>query len=1147
MSKKSNEDTPVIVGIGASAGGLEAFQQLITGLPDQHDLVLVLVQHLDPDHESLMPELVAAKTKSPVHSITDRMEIEAGHVYLAPPGHELEIDGTTLRLVPFEEPRGLRRPIDRFFKSLARAHGEDAIAVVLSGTGSDGAMGAREVKGGGGLVFVQDPKQAKYDGMPQSVLDLSGADIVSGAEEIIDVVRDYFDLRQGAGDHLDEHGEFLNRIIRHVRFRTGHDFTEYKVATMQRRIAVRMSVLNINSPNDYLTYMVDHKEEADLLFRDLLINVTSFFRDPDHFETLKKEVIPNLVADTEEHGELRIWVAGCSTGEEAYSIAMLVAEEIARVKKICNVVVFGTDIDEQALATARAGRYPDAISDNIPAAFLESYFKATTDGYEVGGQLREMVRFSRHSFIKDPPFSKLDMVSCRNVLIYLKDSLQELTGRVFHYALREGGVLFLGPSENPKNLSMFFDEESARARVFKRRPGLAKPLNLGGLSGAVMNRTANATDPDEKKSAFTDVEKVLVEEFLPAYLHVDPQRNVIYSSPDASVYLEVRPGRMSADLFQIITPELETTFRRVARIELQAGASAEFEFQGVLKGQQARLVVIARRLPDGSQLFVIRDMLQLLDTRPSGSADLSSKQDAYLAQLEGELDEAKQAVRTTVEELETSNEELKSSNEEMMSMNEELQSANEELTTINDELQEKLRALNQANVDLRNFVLSARVPTVFLDADLHLLRFTPEATVHFSFADSDIGRAIADLNSDIDQETLIALCKQTIDDDTERTEEFHTKNGQGHLSVRIMPYSPDGKDARGVVFTVQDITKLRRAVEAADEAKKLADIQREEVEQIYDTSPLAMGLIGKDMTYLRLNDKLAEINGPPVEAHAGKTIRQIIPAVADQTEAIVNKVLTTGQPVVGEVVHGSTVSEPDRPRVWQSDWMPHHVGGEIAGVSVMVRDITEHTETADNLRHIMRELEHRVKNMLSNVNALINRAARDATADGAIFTTLTNRIQGLSKTHALLTAEQWSAAPLRRVIEPETIDIYGDDRVTVSGPDINVVAEATLAIGMAIHELATNAAKYGAFSAPDGHVAISWSRINDADSDRLVIQWHESGGPNVEPPQQTGFGSRLIQSTIEGSLGGKVTQNWEPNGLSVVIELDFYETTAAEG
>jgi len=1133
----------IIVGIGASAGGLEAFQMFLKGLPEDHGMVLVLVQHLDPDHVSLMPELVANKTKSPVHSVEDNMAVEPGHIYLIPPGYEMELRDGHLRLEEFKSPRGLRRPIDRFFRSLARECGESAVAVVLSGTGSDGADGAREVKGAGGLVFVQDPRQAKYDGMPQSVLDLSGADVMSKAEEIIEVVRDYYNLRTDAQYAQSDDDEFLGRIMRHVRFRTGHDFADYKKGTMLRRVAVRMSVLNISSPGGYLRYIAEHKEEADLLFRDLLINVTSFFRDREHFEALNGEVIPHIVETCEEHGEIRVWVAGCSTGEEAYSLAMLFAEEVERTKRASKVVVFATDIDEAALAKARTGVYSDSISEKVPANLLERYFRPRNDGYEVGPQLREMVRFSRHSFVKDPPFSKLDLVACRNVLIYFKENLQETAIKVFHYALVEDGFLFIGPSENPRTIPERFTEVVPHARIFRRRPGVAKALNLGAMSASTLSSNGPQDDTRAAPRGPSDVERVLLDHHAPPYLHVNRNEEVVYAAEGATRFLRVRSGKLSNALYAMIAPELETTVRRVCRLEFSAGSVSEREFEGEINGRKERLVIAANRLADGSMLLVFHDQLMTDDTRPGGG-DTSQQDDAYIRELELELDQARQAVRTTVEELETSNEELKSSNEEMMSMNEELQSANEELTTINDELQEKLRELNQANADLKSFTESARIATVFLDDQLRLRNFTPEAENYFGFTKVDIGRNMADLNARVDQAKLMEICEAVLNDRIEREYEFVTRDTGDFLNCNVMHYSPDGKSQRGVVFTLQDVTELREALRQATEAKRLSEERMNEVEQIYRTSPMAMGLFDSEMRYVRLNEKLAEINGEPLERHIGATLREIIPDVADHTEKVIERVFETGQPVRGERVTGVIRSAPDDVRVWETDWMPFLQNGKVTAVSANVRDITEQVETAESLRRVMRELEHRVKNMLANVGALINQARREATADKEVYEKLTRRIEGLAKTHTLLMSEQWSSAGLHDIVAPETTGVYGEDRVTLSGPDLRVNSQTTLALGMAIHELATNAAKYGAFSTEEGTVTVRWSRINDADGDRLVLEWIERGGPEIKEPKSNGFGSQLISSTLEGTLGGETQMIWEPEGLTFVVELDFSEVSA---
>lgn len=1141
----SPTDQPIVVGVGASAGGLEAFQQFLVGLPDDHGMVIVLIQHLDPEYNSLMPELVAAKTKSPVHSAKDKMSVDAGSIYLIPPGFDMEIKDGCLMLEKIATPRGVRRPIDRFFKSLAIDAGERAVAVVLSGTGSDGADGAREIKGLGGLVFVQDPEQAKYDGMPQSVLDRGCADVVSKAEEIIEVIRDYFNLRSSGKDDEPNEAQFLARIMRHVRYRTGHDFNDYKIGTMLRRVAVRMSVLGLAEHGDYLRYIAEHKEEADLLFHDLLINVTSFFRDTDHFEKLKTVVIPEIVEQCEEHGEVRIWIAGCSTGEEAYSVGMLFAEEVSRTDRNCRIIIFGTDIDQAALKQARAGHYPETITNAIPDAYLDRYFRSRNDGYEIGPELREMVRFSQHSMIKDPPFSKLDLVCCRNVLIYFNDKLQETAVKVFHYALREKGFLFIGPSENPKTVGEYFEEVEGRSRILQRRPGIAKALNLAGLTGSSLQTIAPSRDTPPNLPATTQVEQSLLELHSPPYFHVDRNDNIIFMSDNVTRFVQMRGGKMSNAINALIAPELESIVRRIMRIGAAVGSREEREYQGDLNGQPERLVLSADRLADGTVLVVIRDRLDIQRAR-AGGGNADEESNSYIQQLENELDEAKQAVRSTVEELETSNEELKSSNEEMMSMNEELQSANEELTTINDELQEKLRELAQSNADLRNYTASAEIATVFLDGDLNLRRFTPEAAQYFSFTESDIGRPFADLSSTLDQAKLIELCNQALSRDAPATHEFTNNSESKSLMCRIRSYSPDGPGGLGVVFTLQDVTEIRQALDSAQEMKALADQRANEVEQIYDNSPMAMGLIDENFRYVRLNEQLALLAGESLEDHLGSTIREVVPDAADEAEDVVRQVFETGQPIRGVRIEGATKSDPTNVHIWESDWVPHYQGGKIVAVAVTARDISDHVNMANNLRRIMQELEHRVKNMLANVGALVNQARREVTSNRDVYDKLTKRIQGLSKTHALLTAEKWSSANLRSIIAPETTAVYGEERVTLSGPEINVNSQATLSIGMTIHELATNAAKYGAFSTEVGHVSISWSRVNDASGDRLILEWKEEGGPTIQKPETIGFGSQLISSTVGGSLGGEVEYLWEPDGLQFVVRLNYEGVTSED-
>lgn len=1131
-------EAPIIVGVGASAGGLEAFEFFLQGLPDYHNLIIVLVQHLDPDHESLMPELVSARTKSPVHSVTNNMHVTPGSIYLIPPGYEMEIEGTQLQLTEFAAPRGLRRPIDRFFKSLAKSHRDNAIGVILSGTGSDGAEGAREIKGAGGLVFVQDPSQAKYDGMPQSVIDLNCADAITPANEVIDLIRDYFHIRVGVAPDLLSDEMFIERVTRHIRFRTGHDFLEYKTGTILRRVALRMSVLSLTQPQDYLKYIAKNKEEADTLFQNLLINVTSFFRDEQHFDALQRGVISDLVERASESDEIRVWVAACSTGEEAYSIGIYLLEELARVRKTCKVVIFATDIDDMALHTARSGRYLDTIASSVPEEYLDRYFRVTARGYEIGPELREIVRFSHHSFIKDPPFSKLDLISCRNVLIYMKETLQELASRVFHYGLNEDGYLFLGSSENPACLKNNFQEISSRDRIFRRRPGPSHSLNMGAFSGVSTTRLPKAINKGPAPEKFSYLQLALQEHHLPAYMHLNHQLEVMFASSKATRFISVRPGVTRTGVFDFIVPELETVVRRMLRMTTKSEKIVEDQWQGHLNGKEERLIISVENLEDGTSVIVIQDRLLVLDHATPAREDGAEYSEDYVRDLEIELDDAKQELRTTVEELETSNEELKSSNEEMMSMNEELQSGNEELSTINDELTANVRQLNQVNRDLKNFEHSARIATVFLNEDLKLLNFTREAEQYFTFVDSDIGRALYDLEAAVNKDELLDLCKRAMTTQSELIEMFRTKDGRNTLRARIIPYSPRGMDTRGVVFTLTDVTELQDAIREAQELRVVSDERLQEVEQIYNNSPVAMGLFDRDARYVRVNQRLADIHGVALEAHFGRRIKDIIPDISDAAEEHLNKVFATGEPVRGVTIQGANRAKPDDIRTWQSDWEPYVVGDELVGVNLHVRDVTDEIETSERLQKVLRELEHRIKNMLANVTAIIDFSARQA-KDDDIYTTLRNRILALSKTHALLTARQWTSAGLFEIIAAETIEIYGVDRVSLGGPEILMNSEATLALGMVFHEVATNAAKYGALSNLTGKVEIEWMQIKDARSDRIVITWRESGGPKIQAPDRSGLGTELIKTSIRGSLAGDYGVEWKPEGAEHRIELDI--------
>ncbi len=1127
---------PLIIGIGASAGGLEALQDFLANLPENHQYAIVIVQHLDPDHDSLLSSLLSKRTKTPVHTANEGVKVEPGNIYLIAPGDSLTVSEGVLHTEDFAKPRGRRRPIDQFFESLADNSGSNAVAVILSGTGSDGSNGIRAIKEQGGLVFVQDPEQAKYDGMPRSAIETGAHDLVLPVGEMVDVLKDYFNHLGGLAPANLTDAQFIERAMKHVRYRTGHDFRHYKPATLLRRIAVRMSVLGVTQPNDYLKRLIETPTEVNRLFRDILINVTSFFRDPATFELLEEQVIPRILEEGDPDKEVRVWVPGCSTGQEAYTIAMLLADAVERLDVSRKISIFGTDIDDDALRIARLGVYPNSAGDEVPENLLHKYFNWRPDGFEVTSKLRDMVRFSNQSIIKDPPFSRLDLVSCRNVLIYFDNELQDVSMQVFQYGLRENGYLLLGSSESPGLVNEFFDEVSHKHRLFKRRPGQAARLDLNGPTRPSLKR--RAFEPEGTPNETIPYAEHLLSDFMPPYLVLSHTNELLFASDHAAKYLQLRPGRPQLELIKLMRPELSTAVRRVLNRKLAPNETILQEFQGELGGETVRIRISRKNLPDEQQLLVFQDLLMPIEVEEDEHAlSIISPPTEYIQELEVELDEARQTIRTTVEELETSNEELKSSNEEMMSMNEELRSANEELTTTNDELNNKIAEVREINGDLQNLISSTQIATVFLDDDLNLRSFTSEAQQMFRFVKADQGRRIDDIGTDLDIRALMADCRKVAGNGQVIETEYQTTETQDIYKARIVPYRSDDELTGGVVFTLVDITEIRRLAIEAEHQRQLALDHLAEINELYDISPQAMALFSHEMVYVRANARLAEINGLKPKDMIGKHIEDVVPDIDDQILPPVRQVFDTGRKIENLRVVGHSARNPNDERVWETDYYPVRVGDTIRGVGFNVRDITEHARMSFELRRVMQELQHRVKNMLANVLALVSRASRDATADKEIFQALSKRINALAQTHKLLTQSNWSSASLHDLLGPELLEVYGEDRTTLKGPRIEVNARAALSLGMAIHELATNAAKYGSFSVPEGHVSLSWVRQDDGDDDVYIFTWKETKGPapSVETPD--GFGGQLIRSTIEGSLGGKVDLRLEKTGLICVMTL----------
>jgi two-component system CheB/CheR fusion protein len=700
-----------IVGVGASAGGLEALRQMLggSGRGGMPDMAFVVIQHLDPTHESMMAQLVERYTSMRVHQIDGGEKVQGGCVYIIPPGHGLSIEDGVLHLTEFTDPRGMRRPIDDFFETLAEDAKGMAACVILSGTGADGSRGMRAIKEHGGICVVQEPTSARYDGMPLSAKGTGLVDFVTDPEDIIDCLATYFGRK--TGDELEDDAavvaDHLDELCATLRNAVGHDFTQYKRATLMRRVARRMQVLGITDGDDYLKRLKNDAEECDALFRDLLINVTRFFRDADAFDVLRSEVIEPMVRNSSDRDELRVWVPGCSSGEEAFTLAMLFADAMESLDRRPIVNIFASDIDEQMLRQARAALYPIAHLPDIPTDLRNRYTLGRGDHFTLAPQIRDMVRFSSHSVIKDPPFSRIDLVSCRNLLIYFDDKLQQAVLPMFHYALAPGGALFLGPSETIGRHDDLFKPIDGPNRLFRRTdkaPKYPLDIQLGAPSKKPRRSVQRQDTASMPGRGVSDAVAVLTENYAPASLLVDREGSIISSwGPVGRYFAFPSSGEERQSASALAKPGLREVlggFLRQMVEKSRRQTMRDVEVQTDFGAQSVQL--FGEPVRDGTFLIVLRETggFQPRDVDRFIEVD---EVDDHVAQLEDDLRITRYRLRSTVEELETANEELKSSNEEMMSMNEELQSTNEELTTVNDELKNKVDELTAANADLTNF------------------------------------------------------------------------------------------------------------------------------------------------------------------------------------------------------------------------------------------------------------------------------------------------------------------------------------------------------------------------------------------------------------------------------------------------------------
>ncbi len=813
-----------VVGIGASAGGLEALEAFLRSVPAGSGLTYIIVQHLSPDHKSHMVELLSKHTSMSVVLAEQDMSLAPDVVYLIPPKKTLAIHGNVLRLA--ERGSGLALPIDVLFHSLAEERGARAAAVVLSGTGSDGARGARAVNAAGGLVLVQEPETAKFDGMPRAAIGTGIVDqvlpVAAMAASLSAFASRSIALVKGGPTSLVDEGSAYERTTALLRRQTGVDFSKYKSTTILRRLQRRMAVHQVDSLHAYVGVLQESPREVAALFKELLISVTKFFRDAEVFATLAREVIPSIVERTRPGESIRIWAAGCATGEEAYSLAMLFEEYFESGGRPRDVKIFATDIDRDALDFAGAGIYPESIATDLSPERLERFFVAKADSYQVSRFLRQRVVFANHDVTHDPPFGRVCLVSCRNLLIYFNQEMQQRVISGFRFALRPGGYLLLGKSESPGELGTELEPLSGGAKVYRRtevrpRPGdvrygaLLTPARVTGAWPVPGPRHASL-DP-----RVAEAYELLMEAHAPPSVLVTEQHEVVHLLGTPSPLVRFGAGSASLNLLQLLPPAVASVVgiatHRVARSDQEVRYHAVPTDHGLA-------TVTVRPVPSrgGTRLFVVSFILD----RTNGAADelasvVPADAERQIVDLQQELQYSRENLQATIEELETSNEELQATNEEMVASNEELQSTNEELQSVNEELhtlnaeyQHKIVELIRLNDDINNLLSSTRLGCLFLDPSLHVTRFTPAIRQFMNLLDRDIGRPVGDISFKFDTEPFFAMIDEVGMRGTEVEREIQLPGGQAFV-MRVAPYLTESSSHSGFVVTVLDVSGVALA------------------------------------------------------------------------------------------------------------------------------------------------------------------------------------------------------------------------------------------------------------------------------------------------------------------------------------------------
>lgn len=875
---QNSTNTFFLVGIGTSAGGLEALEKFFSNVPPNSNMAFVVIQHLSPDYKSHMVELLSKYTPLPVHEAQDGMTVKPDNIYLIPRRKNMTVFKGQLYLVDYDRSHGLNLPIDIFFESLAEDQGEKAVGIILSGTGSDGTRGIRAIKEKGGMVLAQD-ESARFDGMPRSAISTRLVDTIAAPEDMPVSLLNYIQhpclaIDPTSQPPIAEDEVTLGKLFAILRNQTEIDFSSYKPNTILRRIARRMSINQIDELADYVNYLQHSPSECQILFKEFLIGVTRFFRDPEAFSVIKQQVLPQLIHGRMRHDQIRIWVPGCSTGEEAYSLAILFQEYMEQSSNFVDVKIFATDIDRKALDYASQGSYPESVTADISSERLQNYFIKKGDTYQVLRHIRGSVVFAYQNLIKDPPFSKMDLISCRNLLIYLQPTLQQKVLDTFQFALKPGGFLFLGSSETVgsamSNLSIFnnrwkiFQYEGNNAISMQSR---RTPVPMAEKANVSVQDYRHPKTVEDWRGADT-VLRGVVEHLLPPCVVVDENHLVVHAFGDIQPYLQAPTGyRVSLDLLKMVRDELALPLNTALHRTLQDQQPVYYRNIKIVEDDLVKQVNLATQpfWERNHRQLLILVSFELAQTTPTANEEgeefnLNKTANLRIENLEQELQYTRENLQATIEELETANEELQATNEELLaaneelqSTNEELQSVNEELTTVNTEYQLKIRELTNLNNDINNLFSSTSIATVFLDANLCIRKFTTAAQKDFNLLEQDIGRPIKHISHNLINLDIVRLAEQVMETVTPFEQETQNLVGEWHI-IKIHPYVTHANLVDGVIITQVEISQRKQAEETLRDREA-------QLHRMFQDAAIGINRLNLDGKFLETNPAFQEMVG----------------------------------------------------------------------------------------------------------------------------------------------------------------------------------------------------------------------------------------------------------------------------------------------